>query len=210
MITKKGKDDDSAVDTKKPQKEKDQFCTRETKVAFHVDNDDKIVEVFHEYPYEPEMVEDEIWWSDEELDKLLTEAMLIADHFTRERPDWQEKIVSMLKQCRQTDKDKSLNAVKASDLEFVVDSEARGLELYIHPVFQRNREKVIKSVVALQKQVAAREAEKGPDPEFRLNALKNKSMKLTLPARLLAKTLAAGDARVASKQSTENVEDNEP
>lgn len=183
----------------KSQREEDPpaACHKEHRVSFQVDDNEKIVAVVHEYPFEI-MADEEVWWTDDELDQLLTEAMLVADQFTRTRQDWQDRIVAMLKHCKQTDGQKK--PLKASDLEFVVDSDARGLELYIHPVFQKSREKNIKSVVTLQKQIAVREAEKGPDPEFRLNAIKNKSMKLTQAARLMAKTLAAGDARVAAKQ----------
>ena len=196
----------AATTTKTTIKPQPTLVESQIKVSFQLDDQNKIVEVVHEYLFEPEMVDEEVWWTDDELDKLLTKAMLVADHFTRRRKDWQESILAILKQCKQTD---NKTPVRASELDFVVDSEARGLELYIHPEFQKNREKAIKSVVAIQKQIAAREAEKGPDPEFRINALKNKSMKLTLPARLMAKTLAVGDARAAAKEEKDEEEKDE-
>jgi len=160
----------------------------------HNDNDDN--------SYDNNIADDkDIWWTDDELDQLLTEAMLVADHFTRERKDWQDKMKILLKGCKQKVKTSDNNSVDpipllAADLDFVVDSEARGLELYIHPVFQRNRVKAIQGVLKLQTEYNAMEAKKGTqNQELRIKVLRNQSLKLTQAAKLLAKTLAEGDAR---------------
>ena len=182
--------------------------TAKRKISFRVDDKNKIVEQVHEYPFQPEVPDEEVWWTDEELDKLLTEAMMVADHFTRTRKDWQNKIKLLLKGCS-SKRDVNVEPIplKASDLDFVVDSEARGLELYIHPIFQKNREKAIKGVVKVQEEYNACEQKKGTmDPELRLKVLKAQSLKLTQTARLMAKTLADGDARAAARAEEEDLE----
>jgi ribosomal protein S15P/S13E len=169
------------------------------KVSFLVDDKDRLVEDLHEYPF-PSVPDEDIWWTEDELDQLLTEAMLVAEHFTTKRKDWQNKVKLVLKGCA-CGKDKNGQQVKlkASDLDFVVDCEARGLELYIHPIFQKNREKAIKGVVKIQAEYNASEEKKGKkDPELRLKVLKAQSLKLTQTARTMAKTLADADKRAAS------------
>jgi hypothetical protein len=184
------------LDDNGPQKRSADETRRTPKVSFKMNEKGEIAESVHDYIPEEDMVDEEVWWTDDELDKLLTEAMLVAEHFTNKRKDWQNKIIFMLKSCKKCDKENP-TPLKASDLEFVVDSDARGLELYIHPIFQKNRVKAIKSVVSIQKELDNREKQKGKkDLELRLKVLKNQSMKATMPAKLLAKTMADGDARI--------------
>ena len=135
--------------------------------------------------------------------------MLVADHYTRKRKDWQNKIKKIMKcvaSCSKAAKDDGeVEKVKGSDLDFVVDSEARGLELYIHPIFQKNREKAVKGVVKVQEEYNACEKKKGKaDPELRLKVLRAQSLKLTQLARSMAKTMADGDARVAKKEDDDD------
>jgi ribosomal protein S15P/S13E len=172
---------------------------KRTRVSFLVDDKNRLVKEHHEYPF-PSVPDVEVWWTDDELDQLLTEAMLVAEHFTTKRKDWQNKIKLVLKGCA-GGKDKYGQPIrlKASDVDFVVDSEARGLELYIHPIFQKNREKAVKGVVKVQAEYSASEEKKGKkDHELRLKVLKAQSMKLTQTARAMAKTLADADKRAAS------------
>jgi ribosomal protein S15P/S13E len=169
------------------------------RISFLVDDKNTVKEELHEYPYSS-VPDEDVWWTDDELDQLLTEAMLVAEHFTTKRKDWQNKAKLVLKACGGGKaKDGSPVKLKTSDVDFVVDSEARGLELYIHPIFQKNREKAIKGVVKVQAEYNASEEKKGKkDPELRLKVLKAQSLKLTQTARAMAKTLADADKRAAS------------
>ncbi|CAB9506716.1 expressed unknown protein [Seminavis robusta] len=182
---------------------------KKPKISFLVDAKDEIVEQVHEY-YFPANCEEECWWTDDELDQLLTEAMLVAEHFTTKRKDWQNKIKTVLKGCAGgKSKDGKPVKIKASDLDFVVDSEARGLELYIHPIFQKNRVKAVKGVVKVQAEYNACEKKKGKkDPELRLKVLRAQSLKLTQTARTMAKTMADGDRRVAQDGEDRNEANN--
>ena len=171
-------------------------------IRFLLDDKKNIVEDIFEYEAMPR---DEQQYSDEDLDEMLTNAMLVARHFTRHRKDWQNKIKFLLKGCSARDlKTEKPTPLKGEDLDFVVDCEARGLELYIHPMFQKSREKAIRSVIKVQKDYNASEEIKGKkDPEMRVKVLRGQSMKYTQPARLLAKTLANGDTRAAAKANKE-------
>lgn len=172
------------------------------KVGFVLNDKKRILEEVFDYPACPRY---EQQYTDEELDEMLTDAMLVARDFSRNRKDWQNKIKFLLKGCSNRDiKTEKPTPLKGEDLDFVVDCEARGLELYIHPIFQKSREKAIRSVVKVQKDYNASEEAKGTtNPELRVKVLRGQSMKYTQAARLLAKTLASGDTRAASKNIDE-------
>lgn len=184
------------------------------KLTFKVDEKNKICEDIYNYPFPADADHNEVWWMDDELDQLLTSAMMVADHYTRKRKDWQNKIKGLMKTVLGCSKKSESGTppprLKASDLDFVVDSDARGLELYIHPIFQKNREKAVKGVVKVQEDYNAAEKKKGkPDPELRVKVLRAQSLKLTNLARLMAKTMADGDRRAATKAQEEGFDDEE-
>jgi len=180
--------------------ENSQSENKPTKVIGFVLNDKRgILEDVFEYPACPR---EEQQYTDEELDEILTEAMLVAEEYTEHQKIWQNKIKMLFKGCRTRDinTNEKPAPLKGEDLDFVVDCEARGLELYIHPMFRKSRVKAVKSVIKIQQDYNASEEKKGKkDPELRLKVLRNQSLKYTQPARLMAKTLACGDARAAKR-----------
>lgn len=175
------------------------------KLSFKVNEKDEIEEEVHTYSFPSNVDDNDVWWMDDELDKLLTEAMMVADYYTRKRKDWQNKIKKVMKcvaaSTKKKEGEQETEKVKGSDLDFVVDSDARGLELYIHPIFQKNREKAVRGVVKVQEEYNASEKKKGKvDQELRLKVLRAQSLKLTQLARSMAITMADGDTRAAAKE----------
>lgn len=183
------------------------------KLSFKVNEKDEIDEEVFKYPFPSDANHVDVWWMDDELDQLLTEAMLLADHYTRKRKDWQNKIKKIMKLVaagtsnKKKEEGASVEAVKGSDLDFVCDSEARGLELYIHPIFQKNRVKAIKGVVKVQEDYNVAEKKKGKvDQELRIKVLRAQSVKLTQLSRCMARTMADGDRRAVMKQDDDDDE----
>ena len=198
----------SSISNKKAGEAASATAAKQRRIGFVLDEKKKIIEEVFEYEAAPREAQQ---YTDEELDVMLTNAMLVARDFTRNRKDWQNKIKFLMKGCSARDlKTEKPTPLKGEDLDFVVDSDSRGLELFIHPMFQKSRVKAMQSVVKVQNDYNASEKMKGTkDPELRVKVLRAQSMKYTQAARLLAKTLATGDTRAAKKgdEITQNQEE---
>lgn len=97
--------------------------------------------------------------------------------------------------CGKLDKENSARSVTsdAQVLQKLVNTKARGLEKKLQTDIKRNRESALRQVLDTQKTF------KHLPAAARAKAVKNKSKKVTLQAKVFAMTLAAGDAQIAQE-----------
>lgn len=170
--------------------------SRKKKVKFESSGrSKKITPEIHEFPKVDNKAD--VWWTKEEMEGIVDGAKKTIDDFAEHCERYRKVLDKVIQRCGSTPTTAETVQFDMKVIKKFVDAKARGLEHHVCPEIVRERQKIIKNVTACQKTMVHAKADK------KQQLLAQRYASLSHGNKLLAKTMAEGDAMVAKELAAE-------